>query len=883
MKAMRTDEIRRAFLDFFAERGHREVRSHALIPPNDPTLYFVNAGMVPFKDIFVGARSVDYARATSAQKCLRVSGKHNDLENVGRTARHHTFFEMLGNFSFGDYFKEDAIGYGWEFVTSVLNLPVDKLYVTVHPEDAEARDMWTTKTSIDPSRILDDPENFWSMGDTGPCGPCSEIHIDLGPGQSGGKELPFGHKDAEDRYIEIWNLVFMQFDRDADGKMTPLPKPSIDTGAGLERLAMVLQGTDTNYDTDAFLPGIEKMAAMAGITYGQDSEIDVALRVIADHSRSAAFLIADGIYPDNDGRGYVLRRIMRRAIRFGRLMGVTEPFLVHTTAHVVETMAAHYPELSAGADTIHRIVLQEETRFGRTITNGMKRLEDEVATVLAGDTTVLEGRIAFELYDTYGFPLDLTRLICEERAVTVDQPGFDTAMQEQRERARAASKFAIGDTAIYQDLVERGLKTNFEGYETATGSGRLIALLSGGAEVGHAAAGARVELVVDKTPFYAEGGGQVGDIGLIVCEDGTRVRVEDVQKPFGDLIVHFGHVEEGTLTGDQNVELSVDDGARTHTRRNHSATHLLHHALRAVLGEHVRQRGSLVAPDRLRFDFSHNEGMSEGEKLAVEQMVNEMILENSAAKASVLPMDDALAAGAIAFFEEKYGDDVRMMKIGEKSTELCGGLHVHATGDIGLFKIISEGAISSGVRRLEAVTGLNALAWVQANAASLRSAAATLRVGTEQVLPRLEKLMDERKELANELQKAKAQARVAQASASLAQARVYGDFKAAAIRLDGVPGKEMRSLAESLRDKLGGSGTVLITGSTGGKVSLIVISTKDVGDKLHAGKLVGELAPLVGGRGGGKPDMAQAGGSDVAGLDGVVTRFYERTDEAFGG
>jgi alanyl-tRNA synthetase len=882
MKAMRTDEIRRAFLDFFAERGHREVRSHALIPPNDPTLYFVNAGMVPFKDIFVGARSVDYTRATSAQKCLRVSGKHNDLENVGRTARHHTFFEMLGNFSFGDYFKEDAIAYAWEFVTSVLDLPVDKLYVTVHPEDDEARELWNSKTSIDPSRIVDDPENFWSMGDIGPCGPCSEIHIDLGPGQSGGRDLPFGHEDAEDRYIEIWNLVFMQFDRAADGELTPLPKPSIDTGAGLERLAMVLQGTDTNYDTDAFLPVIQKMAALAGITYGQGGESDIALRVIADHSRSAAFLIADGIYPDNDGRGYVLRRIMRRAIRFGRLMGVTEPFLIHTTAHVVETMGTHYPELSVGADTIHRIVLQEEKRFGRTITNGMKRLEDEVATVLAGQSDVMDGRIAFELYDTYGFPLDLTRLICQERAVSVDQAGFDAAMQEQRERARAASKFAIGDTAVYQELVERGLKTDFEGYERATGSGRILALLSGGAEVRHAAAGARVELVIDKTPFYAEGGGQVGDTGVIVCEDGTRVRVEDVQKPFGDLIVHLGHVEKGTLTGDQGAELSVDETARTQTRRNHSATHLLHHALRAVLGDHVRQRGSLVAPDRLRFDFSHNEGMSGKEKQEVEQMVNEMILENGRAKASVLPMDDALAAGAIAFFEEKYGDDVRMMKIGEKSTELCGGLHVKATGELGLFKIISEGAISSGVRRLEAVTGLNALAWVQGTAASLRAVAETLRVGTEQVIPRLDKVMEERKELTLELQRAKAQARVAQASASLAQARVYGDFKAAAIRLDGVPGKEMRSLAESLRDKLGGSGTVLITGSTGGKVSLIVISTKDVGDRLHAGKLVGELAPLVGGRGGGKPDMAQAGGSDVAGLEAVVARFYERTDEAFG-
>ncbi len=877
-------DIRRAFLDFFAERGHREVRSYALIPPDDPTLYFVNAGMVQFKDVFVGARTVDYSRATTCQKCLRVSGKHNDLENVGRTARHHTFFEMLGNFSFGDYFKRDAIRYGWDFITKVLGLPEDKLYVTVYPEDEEAERIWKEEVGVAPERVFHDPDNFWSMADTGPCGPCSEIHYDLGPSMSGGKEVPFGHPEADDRYMELWNLVFMQFDRAADGTMNPLPKPSIDTGAGLERLALVMQGKASNYETDLFWPIIERVAHKAGVDYGAngwDDERDVALRVIADHSRAAAFLIADGIYPDNEGRGYVLRRIMRRAIRFGRLLGFTEPFLVDTTAHVVELMGATYPELREGAETIHRIVLQEEKRFGRTINAGLKRLDAELARLADAGETTLDGRVAFELYDTHGFPPDLTALICGERGVEVDQAGFDAGMEEQRARARAASKFGGEDTTAYQALVEAGMATQFTGYETEEGDSQIAALLVEGERVPQAAAGQTVALVTPVTPFYAESGGQVGDVGVIETRGGARLRVTDTQKPFGDLIVHYGVVEGGSLREGEDVHLAVDHEAREATRRNHSATHLMHHALRSVLGAHVRQRGSMVGPHRLRFDFSHTGGMTPEEIREVERQVNAHVLANDPIETQVLPMDDAIAAGAIAFFEEKYGATVRMLKVGPDSTELCGGTHARRTGDIGLFKIVAEGAISSGVRRVEAVTGMNAVTWAQDTAATLHDVAEQLRVGVPQVADRVDKLLAERKELHAALDEARVAARLAAAKAALADAPTWGGARVAAVRIDGVPGKELRAVAERLRAELGGPGAVLIAGQADdGKVSLVVAATKDVAKKLHAGKTVGQLAPLVGGRGGGRPDLAQAGGSDAEQLGEVLARFRALAEQA---
>ena len=644
------------------------------------------------------------------------------------------------------------------------------------------------------------------------------------------------------------------------------------------QIARVIQGKSTNYDTDLFLPLIEGMAKRAGVTYGDDQETDVALRVIADHSRAAAFLIADGIYPDNEGRGYVLRRIMRRAIRFGRILGVEDPFLVSTTAHVVEMFSDAYPELREGAATIERIVLQEERRFGKTIKAGLKRLSDALDK-LNGDSKTLDGRVAFELYDTYGFPPDLTRLIAGDQGVDVDQAGFDEAMEEQRERARAASKFGNVDTTSFQALVEDGVETAFVGYVSESSSSSIVSLLVEGERIPRAAAGQRLAVVTPVTPFYAEAGGQVGDCGVIETDTGV-IRVETTQKPFGDLIVHFGEVASGHVVEGAQARLNVDSAARDATRKNHSATHLMHFALREVLGEHVRQRGSLVGPERLRFDFSHTGAMSRAEIAQVEAVVNELVLINEGVDTDLMTMDEALAAGAIAFFEDKYGDDVRVLKVGSKSTELCGGTHVSATGDIGLFKIVGESAISSGVRRVEAVTGMGAVRWAQSQASTLRALADDLRVGVDQVAWRVGKLMEDNKQLERELAEARTAAQVARAESSLEQARTYGDFRAAAVRLDGVGGKGLRALAERLRDKLGSAGVVLVAGQDGAKVSLVVAATKDASKRAHAGKMVGALAPLVGGRGGGRPDMAQAGGSDGSRLDEVVATFYSQAEAA---
>ena len=879
--------IRKAFVDFFVERGHRHMRSSPLIPGNDPTLYFTNSGMVQFKDVFVGARTLDTVRATTVQKCLRVSGKHNDLENVGRTARHHTFFEMLGNFSFGDYFKKDAILMAWELLTKVFALPVDKLHVSVHPEDEEAYGYWKDLIGVDPARIHRDPQNFWQMGEIGPCGPCSEIHIDLGPSMSGGVEdVKYGTPEGEHRYLELWNLVFMQFERNfGEGGsivQTSLPRPSIDTGAGLERLVAVLQGKFNNYDTDLFVPVIEVVAKKAGVTYLTNAETDVALRVIADHSRATAALVADGIYPDNEGRGYVLRRVMRRAIRFGRMLGLEEPFMIETTAKVVEMLGDVYPELVEAKETIHRIVLQEETRFGRTIKAGLKLLSDEADKVRAAGGTSLSGDVAFTLYDTHGFPLDLTNLILEEQGLTYDHAGFETAMEAQRQRARAASKFGAVDKAVYAALVEGGISaTKFTGYETEHGTGKVLALLVEGVRVPQAAAGQRVEVVVDTTPFYAESGGQVGDVGTLVS-GGAKARVEDVQKPFGDVFTHIAIVEDGILREGDEVRLEVDHAARAATRKNHSATHLLHDALRKVLGTHVRQRGSLVAPGRLRFDFSHTGPMTDEEIAQVELLVNQHVVDNEAVDTAVMGYDAAIAKGAIAFFDEKYGDDVRVLSVGSESVELCGGTHVGRTGDIGLFKIVSEGPISAGVRRLEGVTGMDAVRYAMRRDAQVRAIASELRVAPDEIAERFQKVLDEKKQLANELSNARLEWRKAEAKASITNAKVVNGVKVAAVKLDGLPGKDVRPLAESLRDQLG-SGVVLVAGTDEGKVSLVVANTADVRSKVPAGALVGELAKLVGGKGGGKPDVAQAGGSEIGAVNALVEAFYTKVEAALAG
>ena len=881
-------KIRKTFVDFFVERGHRHMRSSPLIPGNDPTLYFTNSGMVQFKDVFVGARQLENSTATTVQKCLRVSGKHNDLENVGRTARHHTFFEMLGNFSFGDYFKKDAIVYAWDLLTRVFELPIDKLHVSVHPDDAEALAYWRDLIGVAPERIHIDPQNFWQMGEIGPCGPCSELHIDLGPSMSGGVvDVAYGTPEGEHRYLELWNLVFMQYERafGPDGSIvqTSLPKPSIDTGAGLERLVAVLQGKVNNYDTDLFVSVIDVVAKKAGVTYLTNAETDVALRVIADHSRATAALVADGIYPDNEGRGYVLRRIMRRAIRFGRMLGLEEPFMIDTTAKVVEMLGEAYPELVEAKDTIHRIVLQEEKRFGRTIKAGLKLLSDEADRVRGAGSTLLSGEIAFTLYDTHGFPPDLTNLILEEQGLAFDQAGFDTSMEAQRARARAASKFGTVDKAAYQALVEGGIAgTRFVGYSENKQVGRILALLVEGERVPQAAAGQRVEVVTDETPFYAESGGQVGDVGFLIgLESGVKARIEDVQKPFGDVFVHIAIVEEGTLKEGDRVVLELDHAARAATRKNHSATHLLHDALRKVLGVHVRQRGSMVSPTRLRFDFSHTGPMTDDEIAQVELLVNAHVVDNEPVETEVLPYDAAIAKGAIAFFDEKYGDDVRVLSVGSESVELCGGTHVSRTGDIGLFKIVSEGPISAGVRRLEAVTGMDAVRYAMRRDQQVRAIASELRVAPDEILERFAKVLEEKKQLGNDLSSAKLEWRKAEAKASITNAKVVGGAKVAAIRLDGLPGKDVRPLAESLRDQLG-SGVVLVVATDEGKVSLVVANTADVRGKVPAGVLVGELAKLVGGKGGGKPDAAQAGGSDVSQIPAVIAAFHKHVEAALG-
>jgi len=849
-----SDHIRQTFLDYFAERGHRAMGSLSLIPPGDGTLLFTNAGMVQYKDVFTGDRKVDYDAATTSQKCLRVSGKHNDLENVGRTRRHHTFFEMLGNFSFGKYFKRGAIEAAWDLLVNIYKLPVDKLYVTVHPDDNEARALWTEISSLPPERILDDPENFWSMGDTGPCGPCSEIHYDQGKALSGGVEVDFG--DGSDRYLEIWNLVFMQYDRDETGALTPLPNPSIDTGMGLERLASLLQGESSNYHCDLFIPLINATAKMAGVTYNRgDSETDVALRVIADHARSAAFLVADGVYPENEGRGYVIRRVMRRAMRFGYKLGFTEPFLVDVCAMVVDAMSGAYPELREKAPVIEKIVRLEEERFLRTLSLGLKRLEGAFAECDKSKT--IPGDVAFELYDTFGFPLDLTVQATEERGYRVDIDGFDAAMEQQRARGRASWKGSLSDTSDWQSLRDTLGQVDFVGYTYDHAESTVLAVLDEGTAV-----------VTAHTPFYAESGGQTGDTGVIKSENGT-FQVTDTQRPIAGVIVHSGSFTEGHFNTGDNVTLAVDTDRRNRIRKNHSATHLLHLALRMVLGDHVKQRGSYVGPGRLRFDFSHFGPVTTEEQRAIERLANLRVLDNEPVVTEVLPKEEAIARGAIAFFGDKYGDMVRMVTI-KDSIELCGGTHVHSTGDIGLIKVTQETSLAAGVRRIEAVTAMDALEWVFTRENVLGDLAEQLKSSVAEVPVRVQKLTDDVSQLRQELETIKAKTR----SAGIAQAEpeTIGDIDALIVRLDGVKGGDLRDMADKARGRLG-SGAVLLVSANGPKVALLVAFTDDLKERFHAGKVVGQLASHVGGRGGGRPDMAQAGGSDASGIPTVLDAF----------
>ncbi len=873
---MKSAEIRQRFLDYFARNGHEVVASSPLVPGNDPTLLFTNAGMVQFKDVFLGLEKRPYLRAASSQRCVRAGGKHNDLENVGYTARHHTFFEMLGNFSFGDYFKRDAIRYGWEFMTGELGLPPEKLWVTVFEEDDEAADIWLKEIGVDPARFtrMGASENFWAMGDTGPCGPCSEIFYDHGPTVEGGP--PGTPEEDGDRYVEVWNLVFMQYERAADGTMTPLPKPSVDTGMGLERIAAVMQGVTSNYDTDLLRTLVEAAARATGA-----KDLDSAsLRVIADHIRACAFLIVDGVLPSNEGRGYVLRRIIRRAIRHGYKLGQQEPFFHKLVAPLEAEMGEAYPELTKAQGQVERVLLQEEQRFAETLDQGMDILEAAIAD-LGGD--VIPGAVAFKLYDTYGFPVDLTADIARERGLTVDQEGFESAMEAQRERGRAASVFGAGElVAMAAALKAEGVdiaETEFLGYEADSAEGEIRMIVRDGAPADVASEGDRVTVFLDRSPFYAESGGQVGDTGELTA-DGARVEITDTQK-VGKGHAHIGIVTAGRIACGDTVMASIDKERRAAIVLNHSATHLLHAALREVLGEHVTQKGSLVAPDRLRFDFSHFEPVTPEQLERIEAMVNDQIRRNAAAETAIMDFDDAVAAGAMALFGEKYDERVRVLKLGDFSTELCGGTHVSRAGDIGLLKITSEAGIAAGVRRVEAVTGDGALDWVRAGETALSRIAGLVRSTRDDAEDKVRQLLDKSKQLEKELQKLKSKLASGQGGDLAEQAVDIGGIKVLASRVDGADPKSLREAVDRLKQRLGTA--VIVLGSVeDDKVRLVAGVTKDATDRIKAGALIGEIAQLVGGRGGGRPDMAQAGGSDPSGMEAALARVSEYVSEHVG-
>jgi len=857
-------EIRRAFLDFFAGKGHEVVASSPLVPGNDPTLLFTNAGMVQFKDVFLGSDKRPYSRATSVQRCVRAGGKHNDLENVGYTARHHTFFEMLGNFSFGDYFKQDAIKYAWEFLTEVCGLPAEKLWVTVYEEDDEAADIWLKEIGVDPNRFTRigdkpgkgryDSDNFWSMGDTGPCGPCTEIFYDHGPEIWGGP--PGTPEEDGDRYIEIWNLVFMQYDRDKEGNMKPLPKPSVDTGMGLERLAAVMQNVHSNYEIDLFQNLIKAAAKVAGT----DDLENASLKVIADHIRSCAFLVTDGVIPSNEGRGYVLRRIIRRAIRHGHKLGINGSFFHRLVGPLVAEMGEAYPELAKAQAQVERVLRQEEERFAETLDQGMQLLEEAIGG-LAGKE--IPGEAVFKLYDTYGFPVDLTADVARERGLTVDMAGFEKAMDAQRERARAASHFDVD----YGEGVEIGGKTEFTGYGQLSDSSTIVALYRDGRKVEELAEGERGMVVLDKTPFYAESGGQVGDCGRL-SSDGNVFEVQDTKKQ-GDAFVHLGLVTHGSLKSGTSVQAEVDPMLRQNTAYNHSATHLLHAALRKVLGEHVQQKGSMVSAERLRFDFSHFEAMTGEELSAVENMVNAQIRANLPVDTRIMAIDEAKSAGAMALFGEKYGDKVRVLTMGDFSIELCGGTHVSRTGDIGLLKIVSEAGVAAGVRRIEAVTAQGALDWVDAQEERLQLIAELVRGGRDDVTDKVQQLLDRSRKLEKELEQLKAKLASSQGSDLVSQAEEINGIKVLASRLEGADPKGLRDIVDQLKSKLG-TAAVVVAAVEGDKISLVAGVTKDATDRVKAGDMLKAVAEQVGGKGGGRPDMAQGGGNQPEKLEAAL-------------
>ena len=890
-------ELREKFLQYFERNGHTRVRSSPLVPGDDPTLLFTNAGMVQFKSVFLAEERRPYVRATTSQKCVRAGGKHNDLENVGHTARHHTFFEMLGNFSFGDYFKAEAIAFAWEFLTRDLGLDRDRLIATVYEDDDDAFALWKKVAGFGDDRILrlGEKDNFWAMGDTGPCGPCSEAHFHQGDHIACAEEAAgrrcLGPACECDRWLEVWNLVFMQFNRDAVGTLTPLPRPSIDTGMGLERIAAVVQNKLSNYDTDLFAPLITEVEKLARRRYGAAEADDVSMRVIADHARTSTFLIADGVTPSNEWRGYVLRRIMRRAMRHGRMLGLTEPFLWKTVDWVVTLMGEAYPEIATDRRRIQEAVRTEEERFAETLDTGTLKIKDYLAEHASDTRRVVDGRFLFTLYDTYGFPMDLAEEVFQDagwRVTEATRAAADAEMEAQRARARAGAAFGAGDdaaaSAIYQRLSSEISPTEFVGYESLTSPARILAMVdvaaAGARRLTEAAEGAEVELILDRTPAYAESGGQVGDTGTLVGRSG-RGDIVDTYYRGSKLIVHRVKVVSGGFHENEEVAVTIETPRRQGLRRHHTGTHLLHAGLRKVLGTHVTQAGSLVAPDHLRFDFSHGASLKDREAEQIEELVNEQVQANTAVTSTEMDLDEALRVGAMALFGEKYGNRVRVIRIGDFSTELCGGTHLERTGDIGLLKIAGEGAVASGVRRVEAVAGPAAIESVARKEAALREAAELLKIGPLEVPRRLQKLLDEQRALEKQLAELEGKLARSRAEDLVTAARQINGIAVIAGRIDGLDADGLRAVADTLRNRLG-SGVVCVGSVVDGKVNLIAAVTKDLTSRFQAGKLIQEVAKAVGGGGGGRPDLAQAGGKDPAKLDAALELAYAYVGRAAG-
>jgi len=874
---MTGNDIRSRFLNFFAAKNHAIIDSSSLIPQDDPTLLFTNSGMVQFKRVFMGEENRTYTRASTCQRCVRAGGKHNDLENVGHTARHHTFFEMLGNFSFGDYFKEDAIHMAWEFLTVNLGLDKDKLWVSVFEDDDEAYTLWEKVEDLPKGRIvrLGEADNFWAMGDTGPCGPCSEIHIDQGP------EVGCGRPDCAigcecDRYLELWNLVFMQFYRDETGRMTPLPRPSIDTGMGLERVAAVMQGKHNNYDSDLFSGLIGKIAGLSGKSYGLDAPLDTALRVIADHSRATTFLVADGMLPANEGRGYVLRRIMRRAVRFGRALGLKRPFLAEITAEVVKTMENAYPHLAEAANLLAKVVNNEEERFRETLDNGLAMLNTEISSLQKKSSSCVPGDFIFKLYDTYGFPVDIVRDVALERGCTIDEPGFARAMEEQRALSKKSWKGGslAAMPAGVKKLVAKGHKTGFVGYKTHRAHSVIKGVIDHeGEAASKATQGERVSIFCPETPFYAEAGGQIGDQGEIVGANG-RAKVMDTIIVADGVILHDTEVTEGSLLLGEQVELKVTEGRRQRIACNHSATHILHAAMRSVLGDHVKQSGSLVTPERLRFDFTHFTPITQEELEMIEKIANEEIRANTPLDTAMFDKEEAVKTGAVALFGEKYGDKVRVVSIGNFSRELCGGTHVRATGEIGLVKITAETGIAAGVRRIEAVTGPEAFNIFQGREKQLAKLANLLKVPAENLDTKIEKLLRLNKDLEKEVSRLTAKLTLSDIDGIINRAKMVGDTRVVVSRVVLDSPKTLREMGDKIRDKLG-RGIVVLGGEYQGKAALLTMVSKNLTDRYKAGNIISEIAGLVGGKGGGRPDMAQAGGPNPDKLNEALEAVYK--------